>query len=448
MYGPAQLAGSLVAGPRLVAAALVIAVALLLGLAPAPAGASPPATVTGTLYHDVNEDGIRDTGEPGLDGHPIQLLAGTQSDQTTSTAGGGDFTFSAVPGDYTLQADTDFHAFFCIDSFGSFDPLSLNECLTPEVPWAFTTAQEVVVSVQSGQTHSVDFGVREMDVMLIAGRAVYQYSISPPNTPVEAFYNGTKCGETELMSGSGHNYEIAVLGAEEIVGCPEPGDEITFTVGGLPAFAQNCSQPSCGPFPVEYAPTGGSVRAQGLVAVGNNALYWAQELAYPNIGVPPVQGVYVSIGGQCEDWPGGAIAHKQGFFGNDWVGFNASVPSDEIWAGCGYPGAEVHFRIGFNGPPTGTVAIWEPGIHMIDIDLPQAVGSGDVNCDKDVDTLDALAFLKRLAAFDSDTQCWLIADVNCDGKSDAVDVLIILKYLAALPYVLPPACPPVNQSGP
>ena len=433
---------------RLAIPALTIAVAFLFGLAPAPAGASPPATITGTLFHDANEDGVHDTGEPGLDGHPIQLLVDGEPSQTTSTAGGGSFAFSAAPGVYTLRADTDFHAFFCVDSFGSFDPLSLNECLTPEVPWAFTTAQEIMISAQSGQAYSADFGVREMDVMLIAGRAVYANSASPTEKLVEASHNGTKCGETELMSGSGHNYEIAVLGAGELVGCPEPGDDITFTVGGLPALAQNCSQPSCGPFQVEYTPTGGSVKAQGLVAVADYALFWGQELAYPTIGVPGGPGVYVSIDGQCENWPGGAIALKQGFFGDAWVGFNSSVPSNEIWAGCGYPGAEVHFRIGFNGPETGTVAIWEPGIHMVDIDLPQAVGSGDVNCDKAVDTLDALAFLKRLAAFDSDTQCWLIADVNCDGVSDVLDVLVILSYVAALPYQLPPACPPINQSGP
>lgn len=435
--------------PRTLVTATVVLVVSLLAVGTSSAANAGAGTISGVLYHDLNEDGVRNEGEPGLSGQPVDLLSDDEIMQASETGIEGEYAFNAPAGEYTVRADTDFRAFFCSDDFGSFDPLWFTECMTPKIPWAFTTEEEVNVVVQAGIGETIDFGARKMDAMLMAGRGYYQNG-TPAGTILEAYVSGTKCGEAELMQKQGHNYELAVLGASEAPGCAVHGDEVTFIIGGIEAVARDCSDELCQPHPVFYQSTASTPIVQGLVAVEDYAIYWAQELAYPDIGVAPVEGVDVSIDGTCEDWPAGSIGLSSDFFGNNWVGTVANVPSNEIWPGCGYPGAEVHFTVTcFGCGETNTVATWEPGIYKIDLHIPRhAVGSGDVNCDREVDALDALAFLRELAALTSDTQCWLIADVNCDGTKDALDVLIILKYVAALPYELPAGCPPVNQAGP
>jgi predicted outer membrane repeat protein len=69
---------------------------------------------------------------------------------------------------------------------------------------------------------------------------------------------------------------------------------------------------------------------------------------------------------------------------------------------------------------------------------------GDIDCDGDVDTTDALEILFSLA--------WELVhipecpppsetgDLNCDGRVDVLDVLAILRYLAGMPVALPPGC--------
>jgi hypothetical protein len=56
---------------------------------------------------------------------------------------------------------------------------------------------------------------------------------------------------------------------------------------------------------------------------------------------------------------------------------------------------------------------------------------GDVNCDKTVDTVDALGVLRDAAGFDQ-PQCIVQGDVDCDGDRDSVDALGILRHVAAL----------------
>ncbi|MFQ5472234.1 MAG: hypothetical protein ACE5FA_05030, partial [Dehalococcoidia bacterium] len=96
-------------------------------------------TVTGVMFRDIDGDGVRDPGEPGASGHSVELEAGGVVVQTAGTGAGGTFLLTAGAGDYTLRADAHSHAFFCVDSFGGLSPFRLDDCMNPEVPWAFTT---------------------------------------------------------------------------------------------------------------------------------------------------------------------------------------------------------------------------------------------------------------------------------------------------------------------
>ena len=61
------------------------------------------ATISGVKFNDVNGNGIRDTGEPGLQGVTINL-AGASATASTTTDASGNFTFSNLsPGNYVVS---------------------------------------------------------------------------------------------------------------------------------------------------------------------------------------------------------------------------------------------------------------------------------------------------------------------------------------------------------
>src|SRR5262249_24698648 len=66
-------------------------------------GQGPNGSISGTKFNDVNGNGVRDPGEPGLSGVTIQL-AGPATSLTTTTTASGDFSFSGLAaGTYTLS---------------------------------------------------------------------------------------------------------------------------------------------------------------------------------------------------------------------------------------------------------------------------------------------------------------------------------------------------------
>ena len=72
--------------------------------------------------------------------------------------------------------------------------------------------------------------------------------------------------------------------------------------------------------------------------------------------------------------------------------------------------------------------------------------SGDVDCDFDVDSVDAL-FVLRFAVSLAEPSCIAAADVDCDGDTDAVDALKIVRHVANLTVALPEACVPIGSVG-
>jgi hypothetical protein len=70
---------------------------------------------------------------------------------------------------------------------------------------------------------------------------------------------------------------------------------------------------------------------------------------------------------------------------------------------------------------------------------------GDVNCDDEVNSVDALFILRGVAQIPPPAECLDIAgDVNCDGNRTSVDALGILRHVASLPISRPEGCPDIG----
>ena len=67
-----------------------------------------------------------------------------------------------------------------------------------------------------------------------------------------------------------------------------------------------------------------------------------------------------------------------------------------------------------------------------------------MDCDNDVDSIDALLILRSVAEAGLITGCMDHADVDCDSDIDSVDALRLLRYVAQLPTDAPGDCPPVG----
>lgn len=69
---------------------------------------------------------------------------------------------------------------------------------------------------------------------------------------------------------------------------------------------------------------------------------------------------------------------------------------------------------------------------------------GDVDCNGDIDAIDALFVLRTAAGMASQAACIDLGDVDCDSDIDAVDALRILRFVAHLPAPSAGDCPAVG----
>jgi len=423
-------------------------VLLILASAVANAIASPAgvesgvgdAGISGAVYDDANQNGARDAGEFFLASRVITVKQGTSVIGTAvSTTGGYSFD-SLAPGDYTVSAETDGKApGICADSFGGFNPLRLDDCLQPVVPWPPTSPDSVDITLSDGEQAMRDFGARRADAMVLAGIAVLEDDYAPPGTVVEAMFNGQQCGSSQVVGGGNgiHNYELGVLAGSEIPGCPEPGEIVELLVGGVAAGEK------------QYQPTGGTSIEFAFfnpIGVQQYAWFWAEEPAYKDavMAQPVVEAVVDGV--VCKSTFVGMTTHLF----SPVVGFQKlAVPSAGLQPGCGYPGATVTLRL--EGQSEGTSLLWQPGIHYADMNLPGALRSGDTTCDRVVNSADALNLLRLSAGLPVNFYCAAqVGDVNCDGKRNAIDALLVLRFAAGLIVAIPPPplCHPIGRSGP
>src|SRR5262249_43172007 len=63
-----------------------------------------PSSISGTVFNDLNGDGVQGSTEPGLPGWEVDLFQGQTLVKALGTDGNGNFTFSNLnPGTYTIQ---------------------------------------------------------------------------------------------------------------------------------------------------------------------------------------------------------------------------------------------------------------------------------------------------------------------------------------------------------
>ena len=70
---------------------------------------------------------------------------------------------------------------------------------------------------------------------------------------------------------------------------------------------------------------------------------------------------------------------------------------------------------------------------------------GDVDCNGDIEVVDALLILREVVALATTSGCGT-SDVNCSGATDAVDALALLREMARLsPMPVPDGCPGIDH---
>lgn len=111
------------------------------------------------------------------------------------------------------------------------------------------------------------------------------------------------------------------------------------------------------------------------------------------------------------------------------------------------------------GTPTFDVVFNQPTPAPTPPPTPNSVW-GDIDCDDDVDSVDALGGLRYVAGLSVsqtgpchpvsgsvtvDGGSQVFGDWNCDGSVDAVDALYVLRWVAGIPLPTPGGCPAVGS---
>ena len=113
-----------------------------------PIGEYAGSTITGTVFTDLNADGVQESGEAGFSGQVVQLLSGSSVIGTATTAADGSYSFAGVaPGSYTVSVTA--------AAGDTFSPAGTSTTLPDSTVSAAGTA---VVTVTSGETVVVNAG--------------------------------------------------------------------------------------------------------------------------------------------------------------------------------------------------------------------------------------------------------------------------------------------------
>ena len=112
------------------------------GVASPDFGDQQQGTINGAVFNDLNSNGVRDTGEPGIGGVAIELLdVNGNVVAVTTTVGNGSYSFASLAvGNYSVQE-------------------------TDPVDFASTTSNVVAVTVPPGGSASAQFGDRQQGVV-------------------------------------------------------------------------------------------------------------------------------------------------------------------------------------------------------------------------------------------------------------------------------------------
>ena len=349
----------------LVAAGL-LAVAAVAVIAGASAMAQEePGAIRALVFRDLDGNGVQDDGEPGQPRQRFDLNQGDQLLSMIFTGSDGTNVFDGLTsGIYTVSVGLEEIApGACVDGAGVFfDPFPNDYCAGARLPWRATTPDSVSVTVESGMTVEVAFGVQPRDVAVVTGAALLEDGYAPAGTLIEALVNGQECGTTAVLEDHGSlNYaQLVVLGAGERAGCATPGDEVRFRVGGILAAETLIWRP--------FIDTPGlqqPFHLQHLSAMEERAWYWLQGQAddLPAVG-STVEAVVHGV--VCGD-----TVMEASTFTPGRAGFpRLFALSEALQPGCGRPGATVAFLV--DGVEVGSIP-WQAGLQRLELAAPVPV---------------------------------------------------------------------------
>jgi len=127
------------------------------------------------------------------------------------------------------------------------------------------------------------------------------------------------------------------------------------------------------------------------------------------------------------------VAGSQGFGVRNLVTINPGGPNEET-----------NVIAGFGSIHLAAPLVLAHALGELIVSDGRSIAPGDANCDGQVNAVDALFVLRRVANLLPLSQCWAAGNVRCLDDIDATDALSILRVVAALAANLPPGCPPVS----
>lgn len=348
-----------ISGKLRVALAVVssgLALGALLLAANLAAAQEPTAAISATVYDDVDGDGARDEGEPGLPGKQLALRGSGAFARFARTSADGSFLFDGLPpGEYSVGMLPSGGVALCAELAGSFNPLERSWCAGFTFQW-HTTPGPVTVTIESGATVEVAIGAQPADIAAIAGMALPEDDYALPGTLIEALVGAQECGRTEVLTSQAFNYEFQILGEREREGCAGIGDAVQFRVGGLPA-AETYSY-------VPFARVAGlGFQIQHLVAMEDHAWYWSEHFGAELLPHDDATVQALVDGVVCGETTATIGRWSTAGF------YKLIVPSEAIQPGCGRPGVSVSFLV--DGVEAETALPWVPGLQRIGREVPQ-----------------------------------------------------------------------------
>ena len=205
--------------------------------------------IQGTVFHDLNDSGYLDSGEPGIEGVPVDLGSlGVPLDSTLTTAAGS-YAFAVSAGDYTVEVTVP-------EGFVSTSPVSAHVVITDtsyEANFGLSAFQEVQVDVKPGSgvnplnlksngvlpvaiLGSEDFDVTSIDpvTILLNGVSPLRWSIEDICCQVDDTMEAVECNE-DMEYPDGYDDLMLKFETQEIaatLGDPARGDTVPLYLSG------------------------------------------------------------------------------------------------------------------------------------------------------------------------------------------------------------------------
>ena len=313
---------------------LVVAVVVLGGaLRSSDAVAQEPLSISGTVWWDVNGDGIRQPNESGLSRLGVSLLGqgGVLASSLTDEQGG--YSFGGLqPGLYAIRT-TEF--------FG----MSIQTYPSRRLEPPFVRP----VTVENKPVAGVNFGFyrigREPAFMGLAF-----INAGPANNPkIRAFVGGLDCTlpggilPTDLDPAT---YMVTVASSDLLAGCGQPGDVVSFTVNGLLANESAIWQPVPPNVSRFYYEENRSLR---LTVGPSFDVFWPRVQERDGSG-DPVFGYGYTVAAMID----GRVCAVG--LPRVWDSIMVIVPSETMTPRCGREGATVSFAV--DGFATSEMGVW------------------------------------------------------------------------------------------